>query len=152
MITLEDIKKEVEHLASKINAPVNYLPTYGYSRDSAYPHIEVHDAGFMHFVIVERGNDLYRKITDKLDELLYWIFDVVTSCMASDFEEENRTENKDGRRIRFKRQLDLFGILNESWKQKKSEEFQNILRDHPYSDMPESSVSLLTVLMRYLFG
>jgi len=30
------------------------LPTYGYSRDGAYPHIEVDDVGFILFVIVEK--------------------------------------------------------------------------------------------------
>ena len=39
--SLNDLKERVEELAKIINATTNLLPTYGYSKDFAYPHIEI---------------------------------------------------------------------------------------------------------------
>ena len=77
-LSLDGIKKNVDDLAVKIDAPTDLLPTYGYSRDSAYPHIEVDSKRFFHYVTIERGQELDRKTTNNPDELLYWIFSSVT--------------------------------------------------------------------------
>ena len=53
--SLETIESNVNTLALKINAPAHLLPTYGYSRDFAHPHIEVDSTGLYHYVVVERG-------------------------------------------------------------------------------------------------
>ena len=88
-LSFGEIKKKVNELAKKINAPTDLLPTYGYSRDFAYPHIEVDNTGLLHYVIIERGQELDRKTTDKLDTLLYWIFASVTFSMARDYDLKN---------------------------------------------------------------
>ncbi|GAA5023561.1 hypothetical protein GCM10011506_06510 [Marivirga lumbricoides] len=51
---MERIKSKIEELANRINAPKEYLPTYGYSEDFARPHIEV-KGNELHWVVVERG-------------------------------------------------------------------------------------------------
>lgn len=135
MKTLEDIKKKVEELALKINAPTDLLPTYGYSKDFAYPHVEIDNHRILHYVIVERGQELRRRSTDKLDDLLYWIFTDVTFSMASSFELNNRIEDKDCRRIIFEKQEQLLGFLNEIWGQKENEEHQCILKNYPFDDL-----------------
>jgi hypothetical protein len=63
LICLDNIKEKVEELAFKINAPIDLLPTYGYTKDFAYPHIEVDIFGFLHYVIVELGQELDRRTT-----------------------------------------------------------------------------------------
>ena len=135
MITLDDIKKKVEELAVKINAPTDLLPTYGYTKDFAYPHIEVDKFGLLHYVIVERGQELERRTTEKLDNLLYWIFTNVTFSMACDYELKNRIEDKDCRRIIFDKQEELLGLLSNNWKQKEKAEHQSILKNHPFDDL-----------------
>ncbi|WP_420148066.1 Imm63 family immunity protein [Spirosoma sp.] len=132
--TLDDIKKRVDQLALIINAPSDLLPTYGYSRDSAYPHVEVDSSGHMHYVVVERGQELERKTTDQLNDLLYWIFTDVTFSMANDFEMKNRIESQDFRRILFKKQEELLGILSEEWQQKERDAHEKILINHPFTD------------------
>jgi Immunity protein 63 len=134
-MTLDDIKKKVEELAVKINAPTDLLPTYGYTKDFAYPHIEVDKVGFLHYVIVERGQELDRRTTEKFDDLLYWIFANVTFSMACDYELKNRIEDKDCRRIMFDKQEELLGLLNNNWKQKEKAEHQSILNNHPFDDL-----------------
>lgn len=135
MITLDDIKKKVEEMAIKINATTDLLPTYGYTNDFAYPHIETDNLGLLHFVVVERGQELERKTTDKLDDLLYWIFASITFSMACDYELKNRIEDKDCRRIMFQKQEELLGKLNESWKKKENAKHQQILKTHPFDDL-----------------
>lgn len=132
--SLEDIKSKVNELAVKIEAPSNLLPDYGSSRDLAYPHIETDNLGFLYYVIIERGQEIERKVTDKLENLLYWIFRDVASSMASSYEMKNRNDNLDGRRISFKKQEELLGTLNESWKSKCVEEHNRILINYPFDD------------------
>lgn len=129
------MKKKVPELPNKINVPTELLPTYGYSKDFAYPHIEVDNGGLLHYVVVERGQELDRKTTDKLDDLLYWIFANVTFSMAGEYELKNRVRDQDCRRIMFDIQEQLLGQLNDTWQQKKSEEHKIILKKHPFDDL-----------------
>lgn len=134
-LSLADIKEKVDELASKIDAPEDLLPTYGFSRDSACPHIEVGNSGSLHYVVVERGEILERRTTKILDDLLYWIFAMVTFEMASKYELENRIEDKDCRRIMFDKQEELLGILNEQWQKREHEEHKRILEKYPFDDL-----------------
>ncbi len=119
----------------RIDAPDDLLPTYGYSRDFGYPHIEVDANGLLHYVIVERGEELERKTTNELDELLYLIFASVTFSMAGKFEVKNRIEDKDSRRMMFAKQEELLCILSDAWRQKEKEEHQRILERCPFDDL-----------------
>ena len=134
LYSLAGIKNKTEELALRIAAPADLLPTYGHSRDFGYPHIEVEANGLLHYVIVERGEELERKTTHDLDELLYWIFASVTFSMAGKFEVKNRLKDKDSRRIMFEKQEELLGILSDAWRQKEREEHQRILERHPFDD------------------
>jgi hypothetical protein len=134
-LSLDDIKKAADALALKINAPADLLPTYGYSRDFGYPHIEIDPMGLLHYVIVERGEELERKTTNNTDELLYLIFSSVTFSMAMAFELKNRIEDKDCRRIIFEKQAEFLGILSETWREKIATEHKQTLKDHPFDDL-----------------
>ncbi len=122
-------------MAEIIRVPTNLLPSYGYSNDGAHPHIEVDNFGRLHYVIIERAEELERKTTDKLDDLLYWIFSSVTFSLACDFELKNRIEDKDCRRILFEKQEELLGQLNENWRLKEIAEHQEMLKKHPFDDL-----------------
>ena len=134
MITLLDIEKQVEKFSAIINVPKNLLPTYGYSIDFGYPHIEVDNAGRLHFVINERGQELERQTTNELDELLYWIFDSITFSMACKFELNNRLPAQDCRRIIFSKQEELLSQLNSDWQLREHKKHKKILEDHPFND------------------
>jgi hypothetical protein len=131
----EEVKKRVNELASEINAPEELLPTYGYSKDFAYPHIEIDNRGAYHYVIIERGEELERKSTKILDELLYWIFANITFSMSSDFELKNRIEEKDSRRMMFNKQEVLIGILNPEWEKLEIKRHSEILKSYPFDDL-----------------
>lgn len=135
MISLDVVKKKVDELAAIINAPADLLPTYGYSRDFAYPHIEIDQFGCFSFVVIERGQELERRATDVVDTLLYWIFSGVTFTMACNYELKHRVEDNDSRRIIFSKQEELLGILNDSWRRLEHEEYQIILKKYPFDDL-----------------
>jgi len=135
-----EIQQTVEQLAAKIGAPSELLPTYGRSRDSAYPHIEIDEGGTLHFVVVERGQELERRSTKEQDELLYWIFSGVTFSMAVAYELGNRIYEQDSRRIMFGKQEDLLGKLSENWQQREVMEHRKILKTNPFDDNINSRV------------
>jgi hypothetical protein len=135
MKSLAEIKDEVDRRAAIIGAAGRHsLPTYGHTEDGARPHIEVNSAGY-HFVIVERGEEQSRISTQDLDELLYRIFEVVTSDLAFAFELSHRVETQDCRRLAFRQQIQLLSVLSTTWAERRAQEHKQILREHPFDDM-----------------
>lgn len=135
LLSLADIQKRVVELAARIGAPEHLLPTYGYTRDFAYPHIEIAEGGTLHYVVVERGQEIERRTTDTLDTLLYWIFSGVTFSMACDYEVNHRIEDKDCRRMIFEKQEEWLGILNDAWREKELNEHEAIVKHYPFDDL-----------------
>jgi Immunity protein 63 len=131
--SLDYIRSLVEKYSAYINAPTTFQPTYGFSQDGARPHIEVNNKGY-HYVVVERGKELKRITTNDIDELLYNVFKGITFQISTEFELENRVEHQDSRRIFFKKQEELLGYIKESWKTRKEQEHNAILRFRPFRD------------------
>lgn len=140
MKSLSEIKAEVTRLAQILSASSNDLPTYGHTRDSAYPHIEVDDDRY-HYVIVERGQELERKSTSDFDELLYWIFADTTHSLAFAYELKNRLEDQDCRRIAFPKQVELLGLISPHMAVRRANEIEQILAQAPYDDEPTKAVN-----------
>lgn len=134
-IRYRHIRKKVKELASKINVPDNLLPYYKYSNGEQSPLIEIDRNGNLHYVLIERGKEFERKTTEDFDELLYWIFSSITAIMSFKYELKNRIENKDVRRIAFKKQIELLSILDETWSKKEYEEHLKIIEKHPFDDL-----------------
>jgi hypothetical protein len=134
MKSLAEIKSEVDRRAALIGAAGHHsLPTYGHTEDGARPHIEV-DSRAYHYVVVERGQELSRFTTHDVDELLYRIFQSVTSDLAFTYELAHRVEAQDCRRLAFQRQVELLSQLSPSWGERDADEHQRILRTHPFDD------------------
>ncbi|HTE26718.1 Imm63 family immunity protein [Flavitalea sp.] len=128
------LKKIIEELASKINAPGNLLPTYRISDDGALPHIVIDEAGVYHFIVVERGQELEHRQTNALDELLYWVFAGITFSMACKYELRHRVRNQDFRKLLFQHQEQLLATLSQGWKEREAEEHKLILEKSPFDD------------------
>ena len=132
MLTLPEIKAEVDRLAAVLELKPGAGPTYGYSEDFARPHIEV--GATYDYVVVERGQERDRQSFDSLDGLLEQIFDDITFGMAFSYELEHRIESQDCRIIGFAKQIELLERLNFNWARRQSERHQAVLRRHPFSD------------------
>lgn len=127
MNELDVARNEVERLARVIGAPGHMLPTHGRSEDFARPHIEFD--GRYHFVVVERGQELTR-ITGSLEEVLYRVFDGVTSQMAS----IAAAGKPRFRENRFAGQLALMARLHPAWQARCAAEIDDILIRAPQVD------------------
>jgi len=132
LTSLNSIKARVNELAKTVDAPTEYLPTYGTSQQTGMPHIEVDH--LYYWVVCERGSELERRSTNDLDELLYWIFSSVTFTMATDFELAHRRSGEDCRRQIFPKQLEILAALSPQWASRRAEELRLVLRSHPFND------------------
>jgi hypothetical protein len=104
----------VRRLGEAIDAPERLLPTFGRSADLGRPHIESgRDA--LHYVVVERGEELTRQNTTDPNTLLEWVFEHVSFSMASTWELAHRNPEEDFRRLLFAKQLVLLDILHPRW-------------------------------------
>lgn len=133
MLTLSEIETRVNELAKVIGAPQGILPTYGYSEQTARPHVEVGSAAYYH-VTAERGRETSRHAAVDIDELLYRIFADVTFELAVKHELAHRIETQDPRRILFQHQEELLSVLSPRWSRREAQEHEKILKRHPFDD------------------
>lgn len=133
---LEEIRKKIDELSLKLlqKIDVNSYITFGNQEDFAKPNIKIDNSHFYNFIVVERGQELEKRITTNLDDLLYWIFELITFDLASKFELQNRIENSDFRKILFKKQEELLSFISVEWKAKKVIEHNEILKTYPFQD------------------
>lgn len=127
--TIEEVKMAVEVAALKISAPANLLPSYSQPKFDCQPFIEFdRQHGFMYYVIKERDEELRRSVTDKISELLFWVFKDVTSEMAWQFELKNPVKGQDRRRVVFEKQAALLEMIDPAYRIKIEAEHNIILK------------------------
>jgi len=131
--SLQEISELVTKLSKKVKATKADIPTFGHSIDFGYSHVEVDENGY-HYVTVERGKEIQRLTTAELEELLFHIFDDVTSEIARRFETKNRESGRDSRRSYFAKQEELLTQLLPIWGARSHERHETILKDNPFDD------------------
>jgi len=131
---LSEIKSKIDQLAKIIGASQDTLPTYGYSEQTARPHIEADSISY-HFVIAERGQEFERHSSFDMNEILYDVFQVVTFELACKYELDHRINGQDSRRIMFEYQEELLSKLSLSWGERRIQEHAQILEKHPFNDI-----------------
>lgn len=103
-------------MADRLGIPGSELIAFS-NRDAAYPFVEVHD-GILHWVVVERGQELLRRTTGDLDEFLRWVALDATFSMALQWERGQRSrfpEDRDTRIGWLAKQVELLGRLDTEW-------------------------------------
>jgi hypothetical protein len=133
MLTLSEIEVKVNELAQTIGAPQNWLPTYGYSEQTARPHVEVSPLAY-YYVVTQSGQEISRYATQDIDRLLFKIFVDVTFRLAISYAEKNQVENQDIRRLAFQHQVELFTLLSPQWSKRISQEQTQTLKQAPFDD------------------
>jgi len=133
LLTLEEIKTEVDKLANILGVPASNLPTYGYSQQTGHPHVEIDSQGY-YYAVFERGHIVKHHHTTDIDELLYYIFADVTFELSIKYELTHRIKNQDSRRIWFEYQVRLLTMLSPQWGLRETREHESILAQHPFHD------------------
>ena len=133
MLSLPEIKNRIEQLAKQIDAPANLIPSYGTSKNIGDPFIDVDDSHY-YYLALERDVKTINRQTSNFDELLYWVFQYITSTMALYYELNHRDPNSmnDFRRVKFAYQLELLEKLSPMWRKRREQEIEDMLKDHPY--------------------
>lgn len=137
--SLASVMGKIRRLAAKIEAPKSLIPR---TAPSAWgePHIEVDR--FYHLVVCERGQEFERRTTSDLDELLYWVFEGVTSSMGFDYELAHRRPEEDSRRIAFAKQLEMLNSLRPAWAERCRAELATIVARYPFDDSAYNGLQL----------
>lgn len=125
--TLDDVRGHVAQLAVLIDAPPDTLPVFEVD-EMGRPYVEREGRVFS-YVVNERGEELVRRRTESLNELLYWIFADVTHAMATQWEWSNRTTSQDSRRRFLSMQLSLLLRLDSVWAARYRSENAELLRE-----------------------
>ena len=134
LLSLDALRARIEALAQEVGAGPQMLPTYGRTEDFARPHIEVDDR--YHWVVVERGEELERRSTADLDQLLEWVFEAATFELACAHELQHRRAGPDSRRLMFRHQEALMARLDPAWGERLARRHADILGRHPFVDQP----------------
>jgi hypothetical protein len=116
-MNLSEIEFEIRNIAKLIDAPNQYLPTFGYTEGTARPHIDIQGEEF-HYIINERGEEYKREITKEFHELIFLVFADVTFEMSVQLELKNRKKNEDFRIQMFQIQEDLLSKIESSYSER----------------------------------
>ena len=132
----DTIRRKVKRMAEAIGAPPHACPVYGRGSDFGIPRIAVEEDGY-HYIVGERGEELERRITQDIAELLYWIFESITFEMACRYEAEHRVPGKDFRRLLFRWQGTLLSEVSPAFEARRRAEEEAILMEHPFTGEDE---------------
>jgi hypothetical protein len=130
MRSLVEIEQIIDKLARQIDAPSHAMPTYDNSRNDGTPNIEVGDS-FYYYRALDRDTVSLNRQTDNMARLLYWVFEGITSTMASDYVRERRSSENSSRTARFEYQLMLLDKINHEWKELREKEIEEIIKNSP---------------------
>jgi len=82
-ITLREIENTIREFAAIINAPKEFIPTFGSSNQTGLPHIEIHEGQYI-IIVCENGVELTRESFEDPDALVFKVLEDISFSMACD--------------------------------------------------------------------
>lgn len=131
---IKEIQDEVYRLGKMGNIPPLLLVVLTSPVDDGRPYVLINESVFS-YISNERGYEIFKKTTDSIDELIYWILSRAISRMAMNYELENRVEGQDSRRIYFSKIIEVMEKISPLWRIKIQKEINEILKIAPYVDV-----------------
>ncbi len=132
MLNHQQVQQKINDYSKKIGLNSDDVTLRGIPSGFGEPHLEISD-DYYHYVICERGNELSRESFLDVDDFTYKFFEMVTSMVAGEYEQENSVIGEDQRVIRFNKQIELMTQLNHEWGRKKEADIAETLKNSPYS-------------------
>lgn len=108
------VESWVRKLATVIDAPDSYLPTFGSSEDGPRPHVEIVGRQ-LSFVVAERGQEPERVTFTEAIDFLGHVFLSVTFTMAVDWAARHQKDDEGFRRYALAKQFVLLDQLHPLW-------------------------------------
>ncbi len=87
-----------------------------------------------HIVYIERGKVKEEKIIYQKEDVLWFVLEDIAFELTVQYALQNRSNDKDFRRALFKREIEIYSLFGEMFKQKKEKEIEEILKENPYND------------------
>ncbi|WP_050716253.1 MULTISPECIES: Imm63 family immunity protein [Ottowia] len=132
-MNINQIRQQIKAYGAMIDAPPQMLTVFDQPQGDGTPFVVVDEGGYR-YIFEERGMIFEERKTKDGEQLLYWIMEIIISNMAYSYELEHRDPQRDPRRIAFAKELELFGIINKSWRQLKKSKLDEILKNNPFDD------------------
>lgn len=129
-LSLSGLAAEFCSMAEQLDVEPYYKVFHTSPQRDGTPHVEMRFRKF-EFVVTERGSELERISGLDNDEVLYLLFEGITSIMATSYELRNRKSTGDGRAVWFPYQENLMAGLKPSWGTRLKAEHQLILQKYP---------------------
>ena len=85
ILTLPQIEDKIREYAAIIDAPEEFIPTFGSSNQSGLSHIELQD-GYYELIVCQKGDELSRESFDNADELVFKVLQDISYSMACDLD------------------------------------------------------------------
>ena len=133
MKTTRAIESRYDAMARQLSAPTALVHFATAPQHDGSAHVE-QDGDTFCYVVTERGQELERRRTTDVEELLFWLASDLTWAMAIDYEISHRIPGQDFRRLLFQKHLELLAELSPKWSQSKGAEYERVLADHPFCD------------------
>lgn len=127
-LTLPQIEGKLREFTQIINAPEEFIPTFGYSKESGLPHVEIINGTYC-LVVSESYREISKKTTKDPDELLFMILHTITLSMACE-RVWSDTNYKSLRKRLFQAQKNIISKISASYMSKvkmKQDTMQNEL-------------------------
>jgi len=90
ILTLPQIEGKIREFAAIMNAPEEFIPTFGSSNQTGLPHIEISN-GHYTLIVCEKGKEFSRESFDNFDDLVFKVVQDISFSMACErvFEDTN---------------------------------------------------------------
>jgi hypothetical protein len=127
--SIEMVEMQVMRRAARIKVPPGLLPALGRMEEGKHHFVSVGEI-YYHYVFYNRGEEVSRLTTERLDELLYWVFRDATFEMASAAHPPG--SSPDFRVAIFESQQQLMTELKPSWTERLHKEIERVLTHSPF--------------------
>lgn len=111
---LDEAESTALELGALIGAGRNHMPWFGVAHDDVRPQVLERD-GTLVFLERDRGQVEREDTARDLDELLFWVFDVITGRIAAAYARKALADRESPEAIEITRQLALLATLQPAW-------------------------------------
>ncbi len=127
VLSSAELRQILEANFAKISSDFHLLPEINNSNYDAVPFIEIWQNVY-YYVCLERGEEVFRKQTADLNELIFMVMETLTLKMAWDWAKLQPNLSSDLRIPAFVKQVELMGTINLEYGNRLNIELQKIIK------------------------
>lgn len=137
MLKIEEIRTKVVEIGTQIglDETSSYYPAFSEPDKIFNEGASVYVTSTQyHYIIMERGNVVKHYKSEKIEDILYPLFENITFTLAVKYELEHRNTDEDWRKLMWQKQLALLEAIDIGFADIRRNEIAEILRISPYKD------------------